>query len=86
MIDDRDYVAEITYTEFVTEHNGFRVYETGWSDGEIEYQFYPVRAVAKNVMPVTSLERIGDAIEEDTLIEMIDEYNETHGSDRGGAT
>ncbi len=81
MLDDRDFVPEITYTEFVTEHNGFRVYETGWSDNEIEYQFYPTTAVAKNVMPVTSLERIGDHIEEDRLHEMIDEYNETHGSD-----
>ena len=81
MIDDRDFLAEIIYTEFVTEHNGFRVYETGWSDGETEYQFFPVRAIAKNVMPVTSLERIGEHIEEDRLHEMIDEYNETHGSD-----
>lgn len=81
MIDDRDFMAEIIYTEFVTEHNGFRVYETGWSDGDIEYQFYRTHAVAKNPMPVTSLEMIGDHVEEDRLHELIDEYNETHGSD-----
>lgn len=79
MLDDKE--PEKTYTEFVTEHNGFRVYETGWSDGEIEYQFYPDRVIAKNPMPVPSLELIGDHVEEDRLHEMIDEYNENYGSD-----
>ena len=76
--DDRDLVAEIAYTEYVTQHSGYRVYEIGWDDGDIEYQFFPVKTVAKNVLPDPILSNgiYDQRMEEDALHDKIDIYIE----------
>lgn len=74
---DPNLWLEVAYTEYVTEHRGYKVYEKGWSDGDIEYEFVPDTG-AKNVLPNPYLSDgiYDEPLDEEALHGKIDDYLE----------
>jgi hypothetical protein len=73
--DDRDLVAEIAYVEHVATYRDFDIFEKGWDDGDIEYEFVR-KTGAKNVLPDPYLSDgiYDEPLEEEALQEKVDEY------------